>query len=482
MAKHEPDGSIKLDISIPDGSTKLDFDVERNGRPPKAKHPPSRSDSIQDVTFGITTFERPKHLQNLVKSIRKFYPAAKILIGNNGNPIPKGLVKARIIQLPFDAGLSVTRNRLVDEAKTPYFLLLEDDFVFMGETRIDRMLDVLKADSEIGGVGGAIYNNGIRQHYAVEFRRFRRSLELRPSAGSVRVTPRGTPYQLCDMCFNFALFRREMLKRHKWPEHLKVGEHYAFFEGVKEAAEWRVANCDSVRINHDVANRSELYNKYRRRARSMYISHLNAVGLTSVKSHPDIKISDAPKTVGSLPNIVVLGVGHSGTSVLAKMLFVSGWDRKDADEEFGESIAIRDLNVKFLDTGVFDAQAAAKSLEGSQPWAIKDPRFVMTLSNWIAVFAGLTEPPLLLWLRREIGEIAKSYVRRNETLGGDIDRIVRKRLSMASALFDVWPWKKVVIDYEQIRAAVALFDVGRGSSHAFLSRFTHDSKTGSERS
>jgi hypothetical protein len=76
------------------------------------------------------------------------------------------------------------------------------------------------------------------------------------------------------------------------------------------------------------------------------------------------------------PNIVVLGVGNSGTTIVTKMLHALGWQAADADETFGESVRLREIN----ESG--DFSGAAEYLAGlPQSWAIKDPRFVRTLGR-----------------------------------------------------------------------------------------------------
>ena len=204
-------------------------------QPRKSFHS-TKSGSVSDVTFAITAFERPHHLRKLVESIRKYYPHAQIIVGDNGNQKASLPSDVKVFDLPFDCGLSATRNFLIDQTPTEFFLLLEDDFEFTDETHVELLADVLDYDAEVGVVGGTLYCGKIKQHYAVDIHRFRHTLSLEPSRGSFRATPNGVVYQICDMCFNFALFRRSMLTEHRWHGHLKVGEHCPFFEAVKAAA------------------------------------------------------------------------------------------------------------------------------------------------------------------------------------------------------------------------------------------------------
>lgn len=411
----------------------------------------------RDVTFAITAFERPEHLTRLVKSIRGLYPSARIIVGDNGRQKASLPPDVTVHHLRFDCGLSATRNFLVSRCDTRFFLLLEEDFRFTAETRIEMLLEVLKHDAEVGVVGGALYRNGIKQEYAVDFHRFRNALHLQPSNGAIRATPNGVVYQLCDMCFNFALFRKAMLDDHLWPDHLKLGEHFPYFQAVKAAERWRVANCDAVRAEHDTGGRTDDYCSYRVRARTMYWSHLAASGITRLKSHPDTEVRTRWREEPDKPNVIVLGVGHSGTSILSKLLFSLGWQGGDADTEYGESVEVRDLNEKLIHTGKFCSDAAQRALERREPWVIKDPRFFGTLPRWISAFAKLRRPPVLLWLQRNSQAVAASYVRRGEMTEDQALANVENRLLYARYHFERWPWEKVAVRYEDLKTAVKLF-------------------------
>jgi len=76
------------------------------------------------------------------------------------------------------------------------------------------------------------------------------------------------------------------------------------------------------------------------------------------------------------PHIVVLGIGHSNTSITSKQLFALGWNAGDADAEFVDSVSLRDINLQIAKTGEFSLREAREALAAlPQPWAVKDPRF-----------------------------------------------------------------------------------------------------------
>ena len=399
----------------------------------------------------------------MIASIRDFYPDVRIVVADNGSQpsqVPDGV---RHLRLPVDCGLSAARNALIDALDTELLLLLEEDFEFTDETRIERYLDVLNNDEEIGFVGGSIYQEGRKLEYAVDLRSFRDTLHLEPSRRDVRTTPDGVTYRPCDMCLNFGLIRREMLRDHRWPDELKLGEHAAYFESVRQSARWRVAHCDQVRLLHHRDGRSADYRRNRGRASHMMLEGLRRWGLSRMRTHAQLTAGAKEDETLHKPNVVILGVGHSGTSILAKMLFAAGWERGDADEEFGESVAVRAVNESFLRSGKFLRDQAAISVFRAEPWAVKDPRFVVTLHRWRHWFAQLPRPPLLVWLRRETDAVVRSYVGRGQLTRERAEQVVTHRYGRAAEQYADWPWGKLTLDYERLREAVRLFDPRRAS-------------------
>lgn len=158
-------------------------------------------------------------------------------------------------------------------------------------------------------------------------------------------------------------------------------------------------------------------------------------------------------------SIVVLGVGHSGTTIITKMIGRLGWNLNDADEEYAESRSVRNLNEFGCDHGVLLEDTAASIISRMQtPWVIKDPRFCETLHMWHAAF--VPQSPTLVWITRSRAALEESYKRRGEGL--KIRRMTREEnLQNARNQFNRWPWAKFSISLEALSSAVALFDVGR---------------------
>ena len=405
----------------------------------------------RDVTIGASAFRRPGCVERMVKSIRQFYPKTQIIIGDNGDqPANVSDDHLTYLRLPFNIGLSATRNRIVDALQTPYLWLLDDDYEFTAETDCNRFLDVLDADAHIGVVGGALVEDGkpastwaqglVLENGVLNGKPVRRDIQL---SGH-------TQYYLSDTANNFALFRREMLADHRWTEPLKLREHADYYWRVKQAGQWQVAVCEQVRCKH-LRVQSPEYEEHRHRNHEFLNTMLDLSGLKELNILPG---GDPRMAVDGRPNIVVLGVGNSGTTIVTKMLHALGWQAADADETFAESVRLRDIN----ESG--DFSGAAEYLAGlPQPWTIKDPRFVRTLGRWQSFLTPYN--PLLLWVIRDRESVLESKRKRGvtrESASGQYDSQIRQ----AGRLYAAWPGPKLWFEYERLEDAVELWRDGNG--------------------
>ncbi|MBI1314108.1 glycosyltransferase [bacterium] len=409
---------------------------------------------LDRITFGITSFERPRLLERLVASIRRRYPEAGILVADNGRLKANLPSDVQVLNLEFDCGLSRARNALIDNLKTEFLLLLEEDFLFTDETRIEPFVEILDTDHEVGMIGGAMRGgNGRLGLYCLDIDIFRGVMYVQDATRRMRVTQFGTSYRICDIAWNFGLFRKEFLAMNRWDDRLKVGEHAAYFHQAKLRGHWRVAATPSVVIYHVPDHRTEHYSRHRLRAKNYVKDYLEENGLTDYRRVPPALFHD---DAYGKPNIVVLGVGHSGTSVLTRMLKAAGWDTSGSDQEFAECVWMRDVNVELIQTGLFNAERALKRLSAMpQPWAVKDPRFVFTLNYWMPLFAELENPPALVRIVRDTNEVKRSYLRRG--FRGNVHEMIDQRLRLCERQYEKWPFARLTIQYEQLATAASLF-------------------------
>ena len=108
---------------------------------------------------------RAEEAANLIASIRKYYPVIRILIGddtqNPGTPYEilsqwANDSNTELVLLPEDEGTAAGRNILVQMVKTPLLLLLDDDYVFTNNTRLEQFVGLLLTNPDVSLVGGGI--------------------------------------------------------------------------------------------------------------------------------------------------------------------------------------------------------------------------------------------------------------------------------------------------------------------------------------
>lgn len=196
------------------------------GKPGGMREADCKMNSMDDVVFCIKAYKRPEALRLLSDSIRTFYPFQRVVIS----------------ELP---GIDTGRNAMVAETTHPFLLMLDDDFCFTAETRIESLLAEMD-DPTVGVAAGIVMD-------CVDGTRVQRHSggTLRVENGYVNLNTRlrgGLGSKYTDVVPNFCLIRREVFKacRYRWG----IGaEHTDFFMQVK-AAGWKVVQIDSVSIDH----------------------------------------------------------------------------------------------------------------------------------------------------------------------------------------------------------------------------------------
>lgn len=214
-------------------------------------------DLLADVDIVVKTFMRQTSLRRLVASIEKHYPGSPIHIADDSEldqdtrSYYAGLSMRGhgVITLPYNVGVSVGRNALVDSTRRPYVLILDDDFVFIESTNIEVLREVLDSDPSLGVAAGTVLDNGSdvsRYEYNVRMRSG--ILHYFPADGP-SVSIGGHHCHSAEVVHNFALFRRTVFDTVRWDEHLKMLEHSDFFLRLKRSP-WRVVHVPEVKIAH----------------------------------------------------------------------------------------------------------------------------------------------------------------------------------------------------------------------------------------
>ncbi len=169
------------------------------------------------------------------------------------------------------------------------------------------------------------------------------------------------------------------------------------------------------------------------------------------------------------PNIIVYGIGHSGTSIVSKMLHELGWNVGiDVDEYHFEDIPTRELNEDIARND-FNEGHEKEILnlynEYPKPFSVKDPRFIWTIEYWENVFINNSiQLPFLLWVTRDKQSVMHSHDRRGELSENkklisykNTESTYEEYYEFTEQKFNAYSGQKLKLSYEDILAAVSLF-------------------------
>lgn len=170
-------------------------------------------------------------------------------------------------------------------------------------------------------------------------------------------------------------------------------------------------------------------------------------------------------------NIILMGVNHSGTSVVAEMFKQMGWNIPDTGKDYirrNEIKWVQECNAKLLykireieDYNVNDIQNTILEnlIKMEEPWIIKSPQFVLTLEYW-----ELSPDTVLIYLDRNLRRLEASFRKRGQLKNGkpgEYGCSVKRLRYLAHEQYKRWKYNKCRIDYNDIKKAIDVFDVKR---------------------
>lgn len=169
------------------------------------------------------------------------------------------------LKLPFDAGLSKSRNEAVKKLREKYIVICEDDFIFTDKTRLENFKKILETDSQAGLAAGTLFYQGKNRIFAHRLVTSKDRYVIERIENPDWYSIDGIEYHYCDYPFNFFMMRN-VPKDFYWDEDYKISkEHIDFFLRLKREGKWKIAFTPSVIVNHEHDHRSKRYQKYRMR-------------------------------------------------------------------------------------------------------------------------------------------------------------------------------------------------------------------------
>uniref|UniRef100_A0A3B3IMA5 Beta-1,4 N-acetylgalactosaminyltransferase n=1 Tax=Oryzias latipes TaxID=8090 RepID=A0A3B3IMA5_ORYLA len=204
------------------------------------------------VTIATKTFLRYEKLQNLIDSIRRYYPTVTIIIADDSeNPQTISGPYIEHYIMPFGKGWFAGRNLAVSQVTTKYVLWVDDDFIFTAKTKLEKLVDVLERTT-LDLVGGAVqeatgYTATYRQTISIEpGEEDGDCLHLR--RGFYHVVQGFPNCVVTDGVINFFLARTEKVQQVGFDPRLARVAHLEFF--IDGLGSLHVGSCDDVIVNH----------------------------------------------------------------------------------------------------------------------------------------------------------------------------------------------------------------------------------------
>jgi GT2 family glycosyltransferase len=219
------------------------------------------------ITAIIKTFERPEKLRTLLASIRQFYPTLPVVVVDDSQEPLTYIADAHTtyIHTEYDIGVSEGRNRAVAQVKTPYTLLLDDDYVMTRQTRLETFLNILQT-TPFRLVAGEVHDFGKKRlAFCGTFQKQDDVLSLHQHAHHGVLNG----YPVYDFVIQFFLAETSLLQTIGWNPSLKTLDHEEFFWRLHQAGV-QVTATPRVSINHfpdykQHANNAAFYKKRRER-------------------------------------------------------------------------------------------------------------------------------------------------------------------------------------------------------------------------
>lgn len=220
---------------------------------------------MYNLAIIVTTFHRDNLLAATIANILKHYDVDyRILIGDQNPTEEKAQLYANLMyyNLPYDCGLSYSRNFLVQKAHDmgfKYVLLSADSIQFNQKYDFQPFINFLEKDTKRGLVGFELSGSKCPWEFWIDL--VPEGIKL--NASNMYIEENGIKYKKCAVVRNIFLAKTETLLN-LWDNEMKLAEHtLAFLEYKKRGYE--VYWTDSISFQKVKDTSCEAYNQLRKR-------------------------------------------------------------------------------------------------------------------------------------------------------------------------------------------------------------------------
>lgn len=204
-------------------------------------------------TIGIKTVGRGFETKRQVESIRRYYPLHPVLIVDDGRNDESDLYNLSGVKynyIGYDKGLSFGRNTLVSLTKTKYIVLMDDDMIWNAKFDVNTAIRRMKSSKRHILTISLPDRDPYMGHLFEESLNSTVHLCLFSDKMVAEYRVPGIPSCfISDIGLNTIVAETDFLRRHPWPNELKVGEHEAFYLSLKRSHH-DVLVCLDMSVDH----------------------------------------------------------------------------------------------------------------------------------------------------------------------------------------------------------------------------------------
>ena len=187
----------------------------------------------ENVTFVFKSFERQQLAKRLYKNIQRYYPSINVIIvDDSSKPLELTGPVLRVVQLPFNSGLSKGLNKGLELVQTPFVVRMDDDELLTPHSNFHEQLEFLLANSKIDLVGILPMNLPLRNHWKKqgidEYQKFNMANAPKPL-----IIPHGTVIDANHVVLgkvpNIFIARTDKHRNLGYDDNIRMIDHHEFF-------------------------------------------------------------------------------------------------------------------------------------------------------------------------------------------------------------------------------------------------------------
>ena len=188
--------------------------------------PEERAEVARRVTMTVKTFERPAVLRRCLASARTVFDGRIVVADDSRTPLDDLGPGIDVLALPFNSGVPVGRNAALDEVRTEFVLVSDDDIVFTAASDVVAAMNYLDDNPEVDLV--ALSRVDLPRWRAVEAHD---EAALFPGAAPPLV-PYGTLIEglpVVPKTPQLYVGRTASIHKVRWDERIRMVDHRDFF-------------------------------------------------------------------------------------------------------------------------------------------------------------------------------------------------------------------------------------------------------------